>query len=232
MTDSLPEPDPEPLPKPRSLWSLIPQSLIQLPPAEASVDADLTGPATNRTPHSLFKVMRRGMAGNPQADNTISTSSEHRDQAELHSSESQAVADTELPQVIPSVDAGVLHEFDNASEILPSESSPFFVLPIENQVSRYRSSIRSIWGPVVPLTCGLTSIGLSALAMRPEFWGVLPASILGFAATIQGFLLLSDSRPENQTTSSRCIALVSLLSGLCGMFLGPLYFAEWGRVWR
>ena len=232
MTHSLPEPDPEPLPKPRSLWSLIPQSPIDLPPAETSVDADLTGPATNPTPHSLFEVMRRGRGGNPQADNTISTSSENRDQAEQHSSESQAVADAELSQIIPTVDEAISYEVDNASEIVPSESSPFLVLPIENKVSRYRRSTRSTWGPVVPMTCGLTSIGLSALAMRPEFWGVLPASILGFAATIQGFLLLSDSRPENQTTSCRCIALVSLLSGLCGMFLGPLYFAEWGRVWR
>ena len=232
MTDSLPEPDPEPLPKPRSLWSLIPQSPIDLPPAEAANDSDWTEPASHPTPHSLFEVMRRGMAGNPQADKTISSISENRDQAEQHSSESQAVAGIELPQIIPPVDEAMSHQRDNASAMTPSEFAPFLVLPIANKVSRYRRSTRSIWGPVIPLTCGLTSIALSTLAMRPEFWGVLPASILGFTATIQGFLLLSDSRPENQTTSSRCVALVSLLSGLCGMFLGPLYFAEWGRVWR
>jgi len=199
---------------------------------EAPVDADLTEPATNSTPHSLFEVMRRGMAGNPQADNRISSISENRDQAEQNSIESQAVVGIELPQIIPPVNEAMSHKLDNASAMTPSESAPFLVLPIANKVSRYRRSTRSTWGPVVPLTCGLTSIGLSALAMRPEFWGVLPASILGFAAIIQGFLLLTDSHPENQTTSSRCIALVSLLSGLCGMFLGPLYFAEWGRVWR
>ncbi|RLS83648.1 MAG: hypothetical protein DWI02_00240, partial [Planctomycetota bacterium] len=115
MTHSLPEPDPEPLPKPRSLWSLIPQSPIDLPPAETSVDADLTGPATNPTPHSLFEVMRRGRGGNPQADNKISTSSENRDQAEQHSSESQAVADADLSQIIPTVDKAISHEVDNAS---------------------------------------------------------------------------------------------------------------------
>ena len=227
MTDSLPEPDPEPLPKPRSLWSLIPRSPIDLPSVEAPIDADLTEPATHSPPHSLFEVMRRGMAGNPQADNTISSRSEHRDQTEQHSSPPQAVVAADLPQIIPPVDEAISHELDNASEIASSEIesrkfAPFLILPVENKVSRYRHSTRPTWGPVLSLTCGLTSIGLSTLAMRPEFWGVLPASILGFTATIQGFLLLSDSRPENQTTSSRCIALVSLLSRLCGMFLGPL----------
>lgn len=85
---------------------------------------------------------------------------------------------------------------------------------------------------LVEFGCGLASVGFSALAMRPEFVMSLPGLVLGFSATILGSLRLSESRSRSFPARDFWISVAGILSGILGIFLGPLYFTELGRVMR
>jgi hypothetical protein len=158
-------------------------------------------------PRSLFEVMRR--ASSVTSDVSVSQNTN----VPLESESS-----AEFPE---SSVADDLESIPESHRVLIYAEVP---KPVRTGM-RNRSSIPGI-------LCGVTSIGLSGLAMRPEVWMSLPASILGFAAVVLGFWKLTGTGSGNRSSKITWNSSVIIMLGIPGMFLGPLYFSELGRASR
>ena len=112
------------------------------------------------------------------------------------------------------------------------ESIPLIVVTNSRNPSQRVAASRRTRQTWAGLACGIASVVLSALAIRPEIGMSLPASITGFAAIILGYLRLSSTSPRDHSPSTKWISSAMIASGVLGIFLGPLYFSGLGRGWR
>ena len=95
-----------------------------------------------------------------------------------------------------------------------------------------KRSPRRIRQSSIALLCGLASIALSLLSIRPEVWMSIPAFGAGFFAIVMGYLALTSCRLCNLSTFTKTSSQAAMLLGTLGIFLGPLVFARVGRELR
>lgn len=89
--------------------------------------------------------------------------------------------------------------------------------------------VRQVRGPVI---CGIASILLSFLALRPEVWLSLPAAFFGFAAIIRGCLVFTTQNVQRGRKTPACRAAVwAVVLGTVGAFLAPVLMSC-GHLWR
>ncbi len=84
----------------------------------------------------------------------------------------------------------------------------------------------------IGLACGIAAIAASALAMLPQFWIGFPATGLGFAAIIAGYVTLTGAARHDMAVATRVSSLLGMGLGTLGIFLGPLLFSGLGRDLR
>lgn len=218
MTD-LPD-DSESTPKPRGLWSVISHSSAPMQSdSEADLpeesDADREQPIeteSNETPapRSLFAVMRLAEPTETVADDQIDATS---GQQPLKTSESAEPPDLSDTSVVPTY--------------LPIVQPPNALLK-----SARKSGTTRIRQGSISFLCGLSSVPLSALSLRPEVWISIPASALGFCAILLGYMALTGGRLRELSSFTKITSQSGMLLGTLGLFLGPLVFAGIGRELR
>lgn len=218
MTDS--PKDSDPIHKPRGLWSVIAHSSGPiLPDQESEAEAVRPDPIPDEpaspAPRSLFTIMQSAQAAASQEDSATvdppETGSEagFSDPIRLHETESSSPDDELTGQIL--------------EPIVP-------VGPLWSHVAN--QSPRRIRQASMSLLCGIASIGLSALSIRPEVWLSLPAPIAGFSAIILGYMALTGCRVRNLSTFTKIASQAGMLLGTLGIFLGPIVFAPLGRSVR
>jgi hypothetical protein len=157
------------------------------------------------------------------------------------------LADSSNPAQTPSVPADIAGLASHADPV-PPENAAEISSPADGEVfdpglmiatfegiaasAHHHAATRRVRHARLALACGLASVALSALSLRPEVWMSLPAAALGFTAIVLGYLTLTATRRHDHSafTSGACVA--SMLLGTVGMFLGPLAFARLGRDLR
>lgn len=209
MTQS--QPDSGDRPVPRGLWSLM--SKASEPPAFPEPLPPVPELAEEApVPRSLFDVMRHASSG----DSTATSESPHN-----------VPEATQFPVPAPTLEPEPMLETlaPNGEPVIP------FVLPADGGTAWQPKAARkqSVFSP---LTCGFLAVALSTLATRPEIWMSIPASILGFAAIVLGYLKLSAPDRVSQPAIANWATIAGVLAGFLGIFLGPLFFSEMGRNWR
>jgi hypothetical protein len=85
---------------------------------------------------------------------------------------------------------------------------------------------------VVSLLLGAAAVPCSAFALVPQVWAGMPATVLGFAALVLGWMALGEIHRSRGRQTGRLLAAVGMVSGIGGMFLGPLLFARVGADWQ
>jgi hypothetical protein len=206
MTD--PPHDPEPTAKPRGLWSVIAHSSE---PIEA--DDPIAGDADDSPaspPQGLFAIMRRAES----SDETVIESGE------------QPATDSSIAAEVP--DLPTVADVDNE----PAQSFALDAKPGAATGSVTQSHAKRMRQSSVTLLCGVASVLLSALSLRPEIWMGFPASGLGFCAIILGYLTLTGCRLRDLPAYTRTASQLGMLLGTLGLFLGPVVFAGIGRELR
>jgi len=178
-------------------------SIISPPSPETPVEFEADQSASN-PPRSLFDVMRR--ASKDAAPEV----------------EKNPTDDGVVEIVAPALSS------DAAGSAV---ESPFSALGRIEQLRSQRHTLllKQIRQSRIGFACGLASVGLSILAIRPEVWMGLPATTTGFSAMILGYLSLSGSQRRELSQTSKLLAIVSIIAGILGVFLGPLVFARIGR---
>jgi len=73
---------------------------------------------------------------------------------------------------------------------------------------------------------GILSLPTAALAMFEDVVWNLPAFVLGFGAVLAGLAALGEIRRSRGQQTGRALALVGILLGAVGMYLGPTLFAD------
>ena len=105
--------------------------------------------------------------------------------------------------------------------------------PDDLEPPRYRrataQAAKQSW---IGLVCGVAAVAASALAMLPQVWIGFPATGLGFAAIIVGYVTLTGAGRRDMAILTRAVSLVAMGLGSLGIFLGPLFFSELGRELR
>ncbi len=85
---------------------------------------------------------------------------------------------------------------------------------------------------VVSFVTGLTAIASATLALNPEFWMKLPSVLLGFFALMIGFVAIGEIRRSRGNLEGRIFAMVGIVAGIAGMYLGPAVIARIGDSQR
>lgn len=75
------------------------------------------------------------------------------------------------------------------------------------------------------LVLGVVSIPSSALALISAPWSRLPALAAGFAAIVLGLTAICDPRRGADSRVTRKLAVAGIVTGVLGMFLGPIAIA-------
>jgi hypothetical protein len=75
---------------------------------------------------------------------------------------------------------------------------------------------------VVAGALGLISLPLSFLSVLPGVWAFIPAMIVGCAAVIVGLFSLGEIGRSRGRKTGRYLAVLGVVAGCAGMFLGPL----------
>lgn len=218
MTDS-PQ-DSDPTLKPRGLWAVIahssgPITSDQETDAEQNPSVSEPDEPAPVAPRSLFAVMQRAQPEEPPEAVEIVEKSRAQSNAR-------------------SVDPAMPQQADRP--VSGDESIGPFVVPIgvdyDPPKFHLRRSPRRIRQSSIALLCGVASIPLSALSIRPEVWMSIPASGTGFIAIILGYMALTGCRLRDLSTFTKTASQVGMLLGTLGIFLGPLVFARVGRELR
>jgi hypothetical protein len=76
---------------------------------------------------------------------------------------------------------------------------------------------------------GVLALPLAGLAYYPEFTWKLPASAMGFGALAVGFLAWNEIGRSRGRRTGRLFAIIGMLLGIVGMFLGPLVVTPLGQ---
>jgi hypothetical protein len=213
MTD--PSHDPEPTAKPRGLWSVIGHSSEPIdaethPSDQEEQSNGETQDSTAAPPQSLFAIMRR--AESPDAT--------------LKESLPEAADGPALSESVPDPST-IIEAIDE-----PVKSFALDAGPRATTIAAARLHAKRLRQSSVALMCGIASVLLSALSIRPEFWMGFPASGLGFCAIILGYMTLTGGRLRDLPGYTKTVSQIGMMLGTLGLFLGPVVFAGIGREWR
>lgn len=191
-------------------------------------------------PRGLFALMDR--ADEPKTENTAPSD----DEQVVIIRRSASLA---LPDEMPSdSEIGTLEELDEdealveAAESESAEPAPTrepslvgmqLIDPNELEPSKYRLAAeraqRQGW---ISLACGVFALSTSALSLLPNIFASLPASFLGFAAIILGYLSLTGTGRRDISKVIQSAAVAGMMTGVVGIFLGPLVFSGLGKSLR
>lgn len=107
---------------------------------------------------------------------------------------------------------------DLSDEVVPA--IPVVVRPrfAFGKVGRSRTAL---WSVVL----GALSLPISLIAIYPAIWSRIPASIIGFAALLLGFLALGELQRSGHKGRELILAYAGMAAGLLAMFSGPLIYA-------
>lgn len=87
---------------------------------------------------------------------------------------------------------------------------------------------RSIKALVAALLGGL-SIPISFLALIDELWARFPGTLMGFAALLLAIQAASEIQHSAGRQTGRKLVVAGIVTGIIGVFLGPLILAGFGR---
>lgn len=228
--------------KQRGLWGMMGKAPVADHPGSASTpvdDADQEAESTS-PPAAEQPGGRRGLFAMMQQADEETTDSEDMPDLESMLLNDEAVAAIReqlqqesrrsLPPLPDEPDEVELDESPEADE--PSEPRELIDLR-ELEPPRYRAAllqaIRHSW---TSLGCGLGAILLSLLTLLPHSLAGIPASVLGFAGIICGYLAVTGPGRRDLSSRLRATSLAGMLLGTIGIFLGPLLFAGLGRSLR
>lgn len=111
--------------------------------------------------------------------------------------------------------------------ISPQETSPL----VERQVAGVRQG-RSV-KVLIALGLGVLSLPLSSLALIDEFWTQMPAMLVGFTAILLAIQAASEIQNSAGRQTGREFVMAAILTGVVGVFVGPLVLAGMGRrMWQ
>jgi hypothetical protein len=86
---------------------------------------------------------------------------------------------------------------------------------------------------VLAACLGGLSIVLSFLALIDTFWSKIPATLVGFAAVLLGMQAAGQMQRSIGRHAGRKLVAAGIVSGIVGVFLGPLVLAGAGRrMWQ
>jgi Protein of unknown function (DUF1559) len=206
-----------------------------------------------RAAQGLFTLMRRGdttprreqtsdaeATGDEFADGEAESEdgSEHRNEAEVDQSANERSPDDEVEAPDDEADNDSDYDYEELAEPQPATlpTPPVMmevIQPEDLEPARYRrantQARRQCW---VGFACGIAAVAASALAILPHVWSGFPATGLGFAAIISGYLALTGAARRELTFATRSASVMGMLLGTLGVFLGPLLFANLGRSLR
>lgn len=216
--------DSDPTIKPRGLWSVIAHSSSSIPPDEITTAEETASEAdpdeqSAPAPRSLFAIMQRGetIESQEDADMTVSVAEEGGAESAVESVESMDVVELDHPySAVESIQPFVE---------LAGPAGNLRAFAPKSTVRRTRQSSAS-------LLCGVASILLSALSIRPEVWFSIPASAAGFSAIILGYMAITGCRLRDLSSFTKTMSQAGMVLGTVGIFLGPLAFAPLGRELR
>ncbi len=229
----------EPSASPRGLWSVIGQSGDDEQQAVGAPDG--VAPASHRlaeaqpesssdsaesvSPKGLWGVMSGGAPAVPQsapADSPVPQPDETED-----------VATEELTARTTSqhVETQSAHLLDSPTSVpsptetfVAADSAPAFA---QVEVKTGRSNMAFAASLV-----GLFAVPLAALALLPDAWLRLPATIAGFTALMLGLLGWQEVRGSRGRRTGSEFATAGMVLGVLAMFLGPIVFARVGQGYR
>lgn len=104
---------------------------------------------------------------------------------------------------------------DDVVSAIPVEARPRFAF---GKVGRSRTAL---WSVIL----GALSLPISLIAIYPAIWSRIPASIIGFAALLLGFLALGELQRSGHKGRELILAYAGMAAGLLAMFSGPLIYA-------
>ncbi|MBT4867763.1 MAG: DUF1559 domain-containing protein, partial [Planctomycetaceae bacterium] len=226
-------------PPPRGLWSVMGQSAsdqqqaVDAPDGEASAShasaetrpESSSDSAETASPKGLWGVMSGGAPAVPQsvsADPPVPQPDESEDAA------TEELTERSLSQHLDTESA---HSLDSPTSVPPPaesfvtvDSAPAFA---QVTVKTGRSKMA-----LAASLVGLFAVPLAALALLPDAWLRLPATIAGFAALMLGLLGWQDVRGSRGRRSGSELATAGMVLGVLAMFLGPIVFARVGQGYR
>ncbi len=83
------------------------------------------------------------------------------------------------------------------------------------------------------MVLGGLSIPLSTLALIDAFWSQIPAMLVGFAAILLAMQAASEIQNSAGRQTGRQLVMAAILTGVVGVFVGPLILAGVGRrMWQ
>jgi len=236
----------------RGLWSLMRQTPTEpsgdpaaAPAGESAIAAAAAAdndveesPAPIAPPRGLFSLMQRAASveAQPEVDDLESpaSSTPHPAVRAPHSPESP------LALTLSPEDGGEgtgedeeQEEDQDDEEDLAPQLSTTLIDPDDLEPPRYlraaEQAARQSW---IGLGCGIAAVAVSALAMLPQVWIGFPATGLGFAAIIVGYLTLTGAAGREMLISTQAVSTLGMVLGTLGIFLGPLFFSGLGRDLR
>ncbi|MEK6262792.1 MAG: DUF1559 domain-containing protein [Planctomycetota bacterium] len=242
-----------PAPGRRGLWSLMRQTPTEpsgdpaaAPAAESAIEAAAIAdndakesPAPIAPPRGLFSLMQRAANVEAQSDDDglESWATPHSVLRTPHSPESPLTL-TLSPQSRGEGTGEVGdqeedYDEDREEEDLAPPLSTALIDPADLEPSRYvRAAAQAARQSWIGLACGVGAVAASALALLPQVWVGFPATGLGFAAIIAGYLTLTGAAGREMPISTRAASAAGMVFGTLGIFLGPLFFSGLGRDLR
>lgn len=203
----------------------------EFPKAEFSPDAEGKEPRSSAS-RSLFALMERH--DEPAKDSTLIEPELPDEVVTIRQSASLAPDDQadDWELVESPGENEVVEDEDSVEESEPSLTTEA-IDPEELEPPRYRLAAaqtrRQGW---LAITTGISSVSASALSLFPTVFASIPASVLGFGAIIAGYLSLTGTGRHEMSRGTRIAAVTGMLTGILGIFLGPLFFTNLGRSLR
>jgi hypothetical protein len=234
-------------PKGRGLWGLMGTAAVDVPATAPAVTPDAAESTPNSTDSAippsddkspkgrgLFALMQRAddEVTPAEIDDLLEGLDQEASPPEAVHDESAAPGEAiELPDNADDFDIDPLElPPQPPARLLPPMNAVDLedLEPVRTEPRDLKANRQCWWG----LMCGVASVAGSALAILPQFWVGFPATILGFAAIIAGYVALTGSSRQRIPARPRIASLVGMLLGTAGIFLGPLVFSTLGRSMR
>jgi|GEM_PF-5367311 len=222
--------DKESTSKPRGLWAVMgatgasdaaaPPVEVSPPTAAESESEETVEPSTDHPLRGLFAIMQQASRGESETTTLAAADS----QSEC------LVTSTEPPSQSTASSSGETNFEVVTHEQLVQPMPPGWLKTAD--VYEMRFIDQDDREGRIAIACGIGSVVLSFLAFWPEAWMSVPAAVLGFIAVIRGSLLLTtQSRRRERNASVRRMAVIAILLGTGGAFLGP-FFTSLARTWQ